>query len=259
MGNKRAFRIGVFLVLFLMGLGILLYPKVNGVLSDHKMKGTAEEFLSYVQSETYVSETTEWNSPSSTENADLVMPKQYPQLWLDMKSYNAFLYETSQSGLSNPSAYEQPSFTLSDYGLESEVFGVISIPRLDVELPLYLGATKQHMADGAAHMSQTSLPIGGSNTNCVIAGHRGWNGAAYFLYLPQLEPGDVVTVTTLWETLSYQVVEETVISPNDVDAIRIQPGRELLTLLTCHPPASGGKQRYLVICERQQNEMEEIA
>ena len=68
-----------------------------------------------------------------------------------------------------------------------------------------------------------------------------------------------MTVTTLWETLTYQVVEETVISPNDVDAIRIQPGRELLTLLTCHPPASGGKQRYLVICERVQNEMEENA
>lgn len=259
MGNKWAFRIGVFFVVFLTGLCILFYPKVNGALTDYKMRGTAEEFLSYVQTGTYVSETTEWNSPSSPEDADLVVPEQYPQLWQDMRAYNTSLYETSQSGLSNPSAYEQPSFTLSDYGLESEVFGVISIPRLDVELPLYLGATKQHMADGAAHMSQTSLPIGGENTNCVIAGHRGWNGAAYFLYLPQLEPGDAVTVTTLWETMTYQVVEETVISPNDVDAIRIQPGRELLTLLTCHPPASGGKQRYLVICERQQNEMEEIA
>ena len=36
-------------------------------------------------------------------------------------------------------------------------------------------------------------------------------------------------------------------------AIHIQANRELLTLLTCHPPASGGKQRYLVFCERIDN------
>ena len=62
--------------------------------------------------------------------------------------------------------------------------------------------------------------------------------------------GCTVTVTNLWETLNYKVSEVRVISPNDVEAILIQPGHELLTLLTCHPPASGGKQRYLVFCER---------
>ena len=240
-------------LVFIAGCLILLFPRIHGWTAEYLMHRETEEFLLLLEDSEDIPATVQ---PGEGQ-AEPTRP--YRQLWEDMCAYNVSLYETSQSGLSNPSAYEQPSFTLSDYGLESEVFGVIAIPKLDVELPLYLGATKQHMADGAAHMSQTSLPIGGGNTNCVIAGHRGWNGAAYFLYLPQLEPGDVVTVTTLWETLSYQVVEETVISPNDVDAIRIQPGRELLTLLTCHPPASGGKQRYLVICERVQNEMEENA
>lgn len=92
---------------------------------------------------------------------------------------------------------------MSDYGLESETFGVISIPKLELEMPLFLGASKANMAKGAAIMGETSLPIGGSNTNCVIAGHRGWNGAAYFLYLNQLEKGDTVTVTNLWESLTY--------------------------------------------------------
>ena len=123
-------------------------------------------------------------------------------------------------------------------------------PRLELNMPIYLGATRENMANGAAVMGQTSLPIGGSDTNCVLAGHRGWNGAAYFLYINQLEPRDTVTVTNLWETLTYTVTETKIINPNDVDAIHIQPGKELLTLLTCHPPASGGKQRYLVFCER---------
>ena len=106
------------------------------------------------------------------------------------------------------------------------------------------------MAAGAAHLSQTSLPIGGNNTNCVIAGHRGWRGASYFRYVTDLQPGDKVYITNLWETLAYTVTETKIIKPNEIEKILIQPGRDMVTLLTCHPYASGGKQRYVVYCER---------
>ncbi len=259
MGSKRrGFLLAVLVAIFLAGLGVLLYPAAHGAWTQWRMKGKAEEFLSFVQTEAYVPQATAPGDCTEPEPEEAKLPERFPQLWLDMRDYNESLYESGQTGLSNPSAYETPSFQLSDYGLDSEMFGVISIPKLDVELPLYLGATGQHMADGAAHMTQTSLPIGGENTNSVIAGHRGWKGAAYFLYINQLVPGDLVTVTNLWETLTYQVVETKIIYPDEVEAIHIRPGKELLTLLTCHPPASGGKQRYLVFCERVQTEMEDI-
>ena len=157
---------------------------------------------------------------------------------------------SKQVSFDSPDDYEQPSFNLLDYGLEDEVFAVLTARKINLEMPVYLGATDTHLAHGASHMSLTSLPIGGENTNCVIAGHRGWNGAAHFRYVPDLAKGDIVTIRNLWETLTYVVVETKIIAPNDVDAIHIQEGRELLTLLTCHPYASGGKQRFLVICER---------
>ena len=50
--------------------------------------------------------------------------------------------------------------------------------------------------------------------------------------------------------MRYTVVETKIIDPNDVKEILIQQDRELLTLLTCHPYASGGKYRYVVYCER---------
>lgn len=260
MGSKpRGFLLAVLLLLFLAGLGTLVYPALYGAWVDWRLKDTAEEFLSYVQTDGYTPQATEPETQVGAETEEERLPELFPQLWLDMRDYNEALYESGQAGLSNPSAYEIPSFTLTDYGLPDEVFGVVSIPKLEVELPLYLGATRQHMAEGAAHMTQTSLPIGGNSTNCVIAGHRGWKGAEFFLYLPQLEKGDIVQVTNLWETLTYQVVGTKIISPTDVDAIHIQPGKELITLLTCHPPASGGKQRYLVFCERVQTEKEEIS
>ena len=141
---------------------------------------------------------------------------------------------------------------------KKEVFTIpnlLSLFRLaliPVYIYIYLGATELHMAAGAAHLSQTSLPIGGMDTNCVIAGHRGYNGASYFRNLDKLHVGDLVTVTNLWETLRYRVCEIRIIDPSDVDEILIQPGRELLTLLTCHPYASGGRQRYVVYCERSE-------
>ena len=234
---------------------MLLYPSLNGLWVDYTMRRNAEAFRSYVVLSQGVPEQEASHvvnpQPEPTQPQSQ-LPSEHPQLWLDMKAYNEDIFREGQESLSNPTAYEKSSFRLSDYGLESEVFGVLSIPRLSLEMPIYLGASKQNMANGATVMGQTSLPIGGSNTNCVLAGHRGWNGAAYFLYINQLEKGDTVTVTNLWETLTYEVVGTRIISPNDVDATHIQLNRELLTLLTCHPPASGGKQRYLVFCERVQ-------
>lgn len=216
---------------FLAGSVITLYPHVRGQLAAQEMKQTAEVFLSKASMET------------SEEKA-------YQNLWEDMMAYNTAIYAEGQAGLSSADAYEVPSFDLTEYGLKDEVFGVISIPALDLELPLYLGATKQHLAAGAAVLSQTSIPIGGSNTNAVIAGHRGWRGADYFRYITELQPGDEIIITNLWETLTYVVVGAEIIEPNAVDAILIQNSRDMLTLLTCHPYASGGKQRYLVFCER---------
>lgn len=241
-------------LLLLFGGGVTLYPFLNGLWVEYTFHRDADAFLSH---------TAEVNEQSAQEGPHVIIqqpepteppiPSEHTQLWLDMKAYNETIFREGQEGLSDSAAYEKPSFHLGDYGLNSEVFGVLSIPRLELRMPIYLGASKENMANGAAVMGQTSLPIGGENTNCVLAGHRGWNGAAYFLYVDRLIPGDTVTVTNLWETLNYKVSDIKEIDPNDVEAIHIQANRELLTLLTCHPPASGGKQRYLVFCERIDN------
>ncbi len=241
----------LMLIVFIAGLGLILYPHLQGAAADHQITQEAHEFLEMVGTiPTHRKE----NIPAITEpvptEPEETEPVLYPELLAAMESYNKLIWEEKQSGLCDPWAYEQPSFKLCDYGLENEVFGVISIPRLGLELPLYLGATNAHMADGAAHLSQTSLPIGGINTNCVIAGHRGWGGASYFRYITELEVGDEVIITNLWETMTYTVTETQIIRPNDVDKILIWEGRDMLTLLTCHPYASGGKQRFLVFCDR---------
>ena len=140
MGSKRrGFLLAVLVAIFLAGLGVLLYPAAHGALTQWRMKGKAEEFLSFVQTEAYVPPATAPSDCAKPESEEVKLPERFPQLWLDMQAYNKALYESGQTGLSNPSAYEEPSFNLADYGVPEEVFGVISIPKLDVELPLYLG------------------------------------------------------------------------------------------------------------------------
>lgn len=244
-GKLRGLLITVMLLVFLAGLASILYPYIWGAAVDSSIASTAKDFLDREEPEL----------PATTVIIDSVEPekvKPYPELWEDMVRYNQSIAAQGQSGLSCAYAYQKASFRLADYGLPDEIFGVLSIPAIDLEMPIYLGATEKHMADGAAHLSQTSLPIGGMDTNCVIAGHRGYGGASYFRYLDRLHVGDRVSVTNLWETLNYRVCEIRVIAPSDVEEILIQPGRELLTLLTCHPYASGGRQRYVVYCERSE-------
>lgn len=242
----RKIIIAIMVLVFLTGLCFFLYPYAQGALIDKEIQENAEDFHSRVE----VQPTNGNNSTVIIDTTEPTEEQLYPELWADMTAYNETIYAEGQSGLSCAYDYQKPSFTLKDYGLEDEVFGVISIPAMDLNMPIFLGATEKHMADGAAHMSQTSLPIGGNNTNCVIAGHRGYGGASYFRYIEKLRIGDSVTITNLWETLEYRVVQIKIIYPNEVKEILIQENRDLLTLLTCHPYASGGKQRYLVICER---------
>ena len=176
--------------------------------------------------------------------------QQYPELLADLQAYNQRIYDEKQSGLVDLEACEAPAADLTAYGVEDEIIGVLEIPAMELTMPVYLGASDEHLAAGAAVLGNTSAPIGGDDTNCVIAGHRGWKGADYFRHIDRLQVGDTVTLTNLWKTLTYTVADIQIIQPHEVDKIKIQQGRDLLTLATCHPYASGGRQRYVVYCER---------
>lgn len=239
--NAKAFMTA--LILFLLGLLIILIPSFSGHRLVSQVEQTAERF-----NET-ISESKNEESPSFTESKDGGFP--YPELFRSAQEYNEELYRNRQAGFTGISAYQEPCLCLSDYGIDDGVFGTVCIPKLGVTLPIYLGASEENMAKGAAHLSQTSLPVGGTNTNCVLAGHCGFNGADYFRYLSTLTEDDEVILTTLWSEDHYRVSGVAVIAPDDIASVKIQPGRELLTLLTCHPYASGGKYRFLAICEKE--------
>lgn len=241
------------IVFFLAGACILLKPTVNQIMQKKESSLTVSEFFrdhpdATAQEDDPQEHPSEEPSAETSETIPTELP--YAGLLEAMKAYNAEIFHNGQAGLADPLAYQAEVIHLSDYGIDSEVVGVLTIPKMDLQEPVYLGATKAHMDHGIAQLSISSMPIGGENTNCVLAGHRGWNGALFFRHIELLEVGDEVTLTNLWETMTYRVVEVKIIQPCQAEQILIQPGRELLTLITCHPYGSGGRYRYVVFCER---------
>lgn len=115
------------------------------------------------------------------------------------------------------------------------IMGSVVVPKISVDLPIYHGTGNRQLSLGAGHLYGTSLPVGGKNTHAVITGHRGMVSAQMFTRLDEMREGDFMYVKTMNKTLAYEVDRITVIEPNDTSQIRILPGEDRLTLMTCTP------------------------
>lgn len=149
-------------------------------------------------------------------------------------NYNEELDE-STSGVVDPFDVENYSTVNPlDYG-DGDVFGYISIPKIDEDLPIYLGASEYHLSIGVAQVDGTNLPIGGKDTRAVIAGHRGYTTHRIFKNLNKMEPGDIITLSVLGEVLEYEMYDSEIIKPSEYEKLAVVPGEDTLTLLTCTP------------------------
>lgn len=243
-------------VMLIIGICIFSYPLISAQISENYCKQEIENFYNYREHNFENQNDTEKDSKSQNLNPEhrnkisAVYNENLSELYRVMSSYNQKIFKNHQSGLRDAWSYEQSSVDLTAFGLNNTPVGVLRIPAMNnLEMPLYLGASYNNMSHGAAQLGETSMPIGGKNTNCVIAGHRGWNGASYFLNIESLRVGDRVYIDNLWETLEYSVSEIKIINPNDIDAVKIQNGKDMLTLITCHPYWAS-TYRYAVFCTR---------
>ena len=196
----------------------------------------------------------EWqieDKENDIENGNLVTKIDFDRLYSDSVAYNEYLKKHQTELLVSEQSYQKPSLDLSSYGITSGVYGYISAPSIGMELPIYLGGNDDNMALGAAHMTYTSLPIGGKSTNCVLSGHSGYIGRIFFDYIPSLNIGDEITVENYWNTLTYRVIDKQIHKKDESADCYITEGRDLLTLITCVSNGHGGFDRFYLICERK--------
>ena len=163
----------------------------------------------------------------------------------------ASIYMQGQENLLDPFNYMHPSFNLQRFWLDTDIIGYLTIPAIDLELPVFLGTSHHNLNRGLAHLTHSSFPVGGDNTHAVIAGHRRLHHARVFRDIELLELGDEVRLTNFYQTLIYTVVETRTIGNGQTYALEIQSYRDLLTLVTQVSRGVGRSDyRYIVTAER---------
>lgn len=115
------------------------------------------------------------------------------------------------------------------------IMATITIPKISVKLPVYHGTDDRILANGAGHLYGSSLPVGGASTHAVIAAHNGMADSLMFTRLDELRIGDRFSIKSMDRTLSYRVDRINVILPDDDSKLRIEPGQDRVTLMTCTP------------------------
>ena len=218
------------LVLVLVGVSVLLYPVMATRHNNDEQQRLATMYSATVDSagpEAVAKErASAENYNSNLESAPILDP------WLesqrpDTPQYQAYLHEMDID----------------------PVMARIVIPSIHVSLPVYHGTDTRTLAEGVGHLFGTSLPIGGPSTHAVLTGHTGLSTATMFDNLNQVKKGDAFYVSSLGQTLKYEVTDITVVKPEETDSLRKVPGRDLVTLITC-TPYGVNSHRLLVTGER---------
>lgn len=143
------------------------------------------------------------------------------------RDYNRQLFETGKIDLER---YEN-ELNLFENG----IMGSLEVPRISLKLPIYHGTEEDVLARGIGHLKESSLPIGGVNSHSVLSGHRGLPNAQLFTRLDELKKGDVFSIKINQNTLNYCVTNIVTVKPDDTEGLRIQEGKDLVSLVTCTP------------------------
>ena len=241
------------IIIFFIGLLIFIYPTASKIINNYLIQKTISNYKEDIANITVTDrdENQQESLQLEGESNNSHTKEELGELFNKMQAYNESIFNEGQQKLLDPFSYELPSFDLLELGFKDNIIGYLTIPKMEIEVPIYLGATQENMKKGAVHLSQTSIPIGGNNTNSVIAAHRGMRSHPMFRDIEMLDIGDEIKVTNMWDELIYKVVETKIISPDEVSEVLIQEGRDLITLITCHPYTKN-YQRYVVYCERQE-------
>lgn len=229
-------------VLILTALGIGMFPRVLQYRSARELASTSarsEKRVAgwpYPQADEAFAAAGEYNKRLAKSGQPVIGEAKDPlaELYDDPQNAanNASADGSDNSG-DSASAKDKEYQSLLDSG--DGVMGAIRIPKISVNLPVYHGTSELTLASGAGHLYGSSLPVGGKNTHSVITGHRGLVEAAMFTRLDEMRVGDYFYLDVMGRTLGYKVDRITEINPDDTSKLKIVPGEDRVTLMTCTP------------------------
>lgn len=202
----------IIALIFLAGLGFLLYPTVSNLWNRaHQSRAIA----------TY------------TKQVEKLDDSQNKEMLKAARKYNKSLLKKSNHWKLSKKDKKKYESLLDVSG--TGIMGYIEVPKIDCSLPIYHGTDEGALQIAIGHLEGSSLPVGGKSTHCVLSGHRGLPSARLFTDLDQMEEGDVFVLNVLGRKLAYEVDQIKVVLPDEMSDLEIVQGKDLCTLVTCTP------------------------
>lgn len=202
----------IIAVIFLTGLGFLLYPTVSNLWNQAHQSRAIATYSKQVE-KLDDSENKKMLKAARKYNKSLLKKSDHWKLSKkDKKKYESLL-DVSGTG----------------------IMGYIEVPKIDCSLPIYHGTDEGALQIAIGHLEGSSLPVGGKSTHCVLSGHRGLPSARLFTDLDQMEEGDIFILNILGRKLAYEVDQIKVVLPEEMSDLEIEEGKDLCTLVTCTP------------------------
>ena len=208
--KKNFVNILLFVILFI-GVSVLLYPSVADYVNSKSQSRAIAQYM---------------------ETLSKKDPNQYKEELAEAQAYNQSLVGKVTRFV--PTEEELDAFR-HYLGANHTPIGYLEIPKIKVDLPMYLGTEESVLQVGIGVMPGSSLPIGGPSTHAVLTGHRGLPSSRLLTDLDQLAVGDTFTVFVLNDMLFYEVDQIRIVLPNEMDDLAIVEGEDYCTLVTCTP------------------------
>ncbi len=212
--KKRKLLDLLMLFLLLSGIGILAYPFVSDALNNY----LDQQIISHYQQQ------------AVKENEE-VMAKIQENM---TKKNQQLAKEGGNPGADPFTKKKEPAKKDRTY-FEKHTIGILTIPKINVNLPIFDQTTMKLLEKGACLLEGTSYPIGGKSTHAVLSSHRGLSQAKLFTNLPQLKIKDHFYIEINGQYLAYQVDQIKTVEPTETEALQIQEDQDLVTLVTCTP------------------------
>lgn len=210
---KKVLPVLAVVLIFVLGLGIMFYPTIANYVNARSQTVAIDHY----------------------EEAARANAAYYEGLLEQAQAFNREIFENG--GLVNLTDGQKAAYeTLLNLNGDG-VMGYIEIPRLELKLSIGHGTEEDVLQRMVGHIEGSSLPVGGESTHAVLSAHRGLPTAKLFSDLDLMQVGDRFTIHTLNQTLTYQVDQITVILPEEIEALAIEPGGDYVTLMTCTPYA----------------------
>ena len=215
--KRKVILILTAVISLVLALGIALYPMISSYIYNEQHQSKIHtEFLQQVE---------------DTDDSKLQEALQHARAY--NAALNGILADENFSETALMGASEDYDAQLNVTG--RGIMGYVSVPKINVTLPIYHGTDSGTLERGIGHLLGTSLPIGGDSTHSVLTAHSGMASQRMFSDLPQLKEGDVFYLEVLNDTLAYQVDQIKTVLPHDTTYLGIEAEQDLCTLVTCTP------------------------